>query len=204
VRLSLAGANYWLWLLTIWLIGCVEVATPSSVSISYTPEKTVQPVKGAGTVSVTVNDLRADQNKVGNEMGAVTKAGDRPILANENVEVVVRSAIETELRDRGFTIGRGTATVAIDISEFNVQRVVEVSNVLLMVRSYHSHADVLMHVAVIGGKRGSLYAKLIFGQSSSRDSADQENLDNALHKALQDLFADQRFTNAILAAERSH
>src|ERR1700733_1445232 len=155
----------------ICLIGCMTVSTPSAVSISYTPEKTAQTVKNAGTISVTVNDLRANPSKVGNDTGVINRAGNRTILANENVADVVRSAVEIELKDRGFKIGGGAAAVMIDISEFDVERAVTVANPFSTAESYHSYAKVLLHVEVTKMGHKPLYSKLIFGQSNSADGA---------------------------------
>jgi hypothetical protein len=116
-------------------MSCVHAAVPSTVSISYTPEKIVQPVKGAGAVTVTVNDLRADREKVGNTTGMILKAGNGVITSAESVTVIVKTAMESELRNRGFTLSGGGASVRIDVTQFDVQHVIiRHQNELLLLR----------------------------------------------------------------------
>ena len=161
----------------------------------------VQPVKNAGAVTITVNDLRADREKVGNTTGMILKAGNGVITSAGSVTVIVKTAMETELRNRGFTLSSATASVRIDVSQFDVQHVV-IRDQLLLLQSYHSQAEVLMHVEVIGAGGKRLYSRLVFGQNDSDRNSDQETLDLAVQKAFRDLFADPNFISAILAAER--
>jgi uncharacterized lipoprotein YajG len=185
-------------------MSCVSAAAPSTVSISYTPEKMVQPVKDAGAVTITVNDLRANRDKVGNTTGMIPKAGNGVITTAESVTVIVKTAAESELRNRGFTLSGGRASVRIDVSQFDVQHVVIWSKNQLFARwGYNSEAKVLMHVEVTGAGGKHLYSRLIFGLNDSDKDSDQQTLDLALQNALRDLFADANFIGAILAAEQS-
>jgi len=189
--------------LALLFMSCLQVITPaapSTVLISYTPENLVQPVKGAGAVRITVNDLRADQDKVGNTTGMVLKAGNGVITTAESVKAIVKTAMESELRNRGFTLSGGTASVKIDVSQFDVQHVV-VMNQLFLLKSYNSQAKVMIHVEVTGAGDKHLYSRLVFGQNDSDRNSDEQTLDLALQTALQDLFADPNFIAAILAAE---
>jgi len=176
-------------------------AAPSAVSISYTPENTVQPVRGAGAVTITVNDLRADREKVGNTTGMIAKSGNGAITTTESVEVIVRTAMESELRNRGFTLSSGAASVRIDVSQFDVQHTIRQPSELLLIQSDNSRAEVLVHVRVTGAGGKHLYSRLVFGQDDSDQDSDQQTLDLALQEALRDLFADPSFIGAIVAAE---
>jgi hypothetical protein len=175
-------------------MSCVTAAAPSTVSISYTPENMVQPVKGAGAVTVTVNDLRADRDKVGNTTGLILKAGNGVINTAESVELTVKTATESEFINRGFTLSGGTASVKIDVSQFDVQHVlIWHHNELFARQSYNSEAKVLMHMEVTGVGGKHLYSRLVFGLNDSDKDSDQRTLDLALQKALRDLFDDPNF-----------
>jgi uncharacterized lipoprotein YajG len=186
--------------LAVLFMSCVTTAAPSTASISYTPENMVQPVKDAGAVTITVNDLRANRGKVGNTTGMIPKAGNGVITTAESVTVIVKTAAESELRNRGFTLSGGTASVKIDVSEFDVQHVILLN--LLLLQSYNSEAKALMHVEVTGVGGKQFYSRLVFGQDDSDQNSDEQTLDLALQTALRDLFADPNFIGAILAAEQ--
>jgi uncharacterized lipoprotein YajG len=197
-----------LWILAFpfLLIACFDeksyIAVPSTVSLSYTPETKVEPVKAPGTVAVVVNDLRANQSKVGNTAGLVLASGKGVITTSGNVAEVLKFAIVSELRDRGFTVGSGPASVSIDVTQFDVEHVVQaMSGVLEMSSGYNSAAEVLIHVEVTGVGKRRLYSRLVFGQHSSENGSDQQTLDLAFEMAVQNLFADPKFTSAILSAE---
>jgi uncharacterized lipoprotein YajG len=163
------------------LSSCVRAAAPSTVSLTYTPEKVVEPVKGAGAVTITVNDLRADRDKVGNTTGMISKAGNGVITTTDSVQLTVKTATESELRNRGFTLSGSTASVKIDVSQFDVQHVIiRHENRLLLPLSYNSQAKVLMHVGVTGAGGKHLYSRLVFGQNDSDQNSDQQTLDLAL------------------------
>jgi uncharacterized lipoprotein YajG len=186
-------------ILALLFIGCSSAAAPSTVSLLYTPEKMVEPIKGAGMVTVTVRDLRADPKKVGGVSGSVRMTGNGPITTSQDVREVVKNALETELRNRGFSIGANTAFVLIDVTRFDVQHVVAAT---LIGRHYESHAGILMRVEVRGASQNILYSRLISGESNSKDGSDQQTLNVALEAAAKDLFDDGGFTNAILTADR--
>ncbi|HVC45187.1 MAG TPA: hypothetical protein VND20_10240 [Candidatus Binataceae bacterium] len=175
------------------------IATPSSISPTYTPEAPVDSVKGAGAVSVAVEDLRAAPGKVGNDTGLAIKAGNGVISTTVPVKDLVRTAIESELRNRGFTIAGGGAGIAIAITEFDVQH--SQSATLMAVQSY-SYAAVMIHATVTGAGHKRLYSQPISAQSASADGNDQATLDRALAMAMHNLFADPLFIKAILTAER--
>ncbi len=184
-------------------MSCVTTAAPSTVAISYTPDNAVQPVKDAGAITLAVNDLRANQGKVGNTTGMITKAGNGVITSAESVTVIVKTAMESELRNRGFTLSGGTASVKIDVSQFDVQHLIILhQNQVFPRQSYNSEAKVLMHVGVTGAGGKHLYSRLIFGLNDSDKDSDQQTLDRAMQSALRDLFADPNFIAAILTAEQ--
>ena len=197
-----------LWILAFpfLLIACFDeksyIAAPSTVSLSYTPETEVEPLKAPGAVAVVVNDLRANRSKVGNTAGLALASGKGVITTSQNVAEVLKFAIVSELRDRGFTVGSGPASVSIDVTQFDVEHVVQaMSGVLEMSSGYNSAAEVLIHVEVTGVGKRRLYSRLVFGQHSSENGSDQQTLDLAFEMAVQNLFPDPKFTSAILSAE---
>jgi len=184
-------------------MSCVTTAAPSTVAISYTPDNAVQLVKDAGAVTLAVNDLRANQGKVGNTTGMISKAGNGVITSTESVTVIVKTAMESELRNRGFTFSGGIASVKIDVTQFDVAHlVIWHKNQLFHRLSYNAEAKVLMHVGVTGAGGKHVYSRLIFGLNDSDKDSDQQTLDLALQTALRDLFGDPNFIAAILAAEQ--
>ena len=194
-------------LIALMVAGCMTglnspshfMATPSSISPTYTPETPVDSVKGAGAVSVAVEDLRADPGKVGSVTGLAIKAGNGVISTTVDVKQLVQTAIERELQDRGFTIDDGGARIAIAITEFDVQHFVTAT---LLSQGSTSHAAVMIHLTVTGASNKRRFSTLIFAQGESAEGNDQSALDQALAIAVHKLFADPHFIKAILAAER--
>jgi uncharacterized lipoprotein len=105
--------------LSLSLAGCA--LTTERINLTYAPQPGVSTIPGAHNVvvSVQVNDQRPDKsNKVsfkrngfGMEMA--------PILANEDVTVTLRRAIEQELQSRGFSIGNeALVSILADLTRF--------------------------------------------------------------------------------------
>jgi uncharacterized lipoprotein len=185
------------WCATIVLTGCA--LTTDHIDLQYEPQPGVGPVPGAEAVSVNVQiaDLRTDKNRVsckkngfGMEMA--------PIIANEDVTVTVRTAMETELRNRGFAVGgNDTVTVIGNLRRF-----------------YNDHkagfftcdavADLDMGVTVKGRTGGIVYTREILAQGEERNTMlmSGENARIALNRALQEgmneLFKDQSFISALI------
>ena len=182
--------------LGISLAACAPV--PTRVAPAYVPEASVATIPGADRVevSVEVNDLRADQYKVGSVTGAISLAGDRHITSTVDAKALVKSAVEKELASRGFQVNGGPVSVTIDLTEFNLEHVVTAS----WFKADESRAEVVMHVQVRGPNDANAYSRLISGRSGSSPGSDQEILDSALKKAIVDLFHDPSFTAAIVTA----
>ena len=105
--------------LSLLLAGCA--LTTERIDLTYAPQPGVSTIPGANNVivSVQVNDQRQERsNKVsykkngfGMEMA--------PILANEDVTVTLRRAIEQELQSRGFSIGNeALVSILADLTRF--------------------------------------------------------------------------------------
>jgi hypothetical protein len=170
-------------------------AAPETVSLTFTPAEIAKPVKGAGTVAVMVNDLRADPQKVGNVTGGVLHAGKGVITTRCEVKEVVGEAVEAELKELGFADGATGATVAIDVTQFDLQHVVVSSD------DYQSQAKLLMHAEVRGAGEKIFYSQLVSGESYSSNGSDEQTLSLALDRAVANLVTDPKFIKAILTAE---
>jgi uncharacterized lipoprotein YajG len=188
----------WLLVMAPLIHSCLDIpkeAAPETVSLTYTPVEIAKPVKGAGTVAVIVNDLRADPQKVGNVTGTVLKAGKGVITTSGDVKEIVQKAVQTELVKLGFAAGTTSATVLIDVTQFDLQHVVVSSD------DYQSQAKILMHAEVRGADQKIFYSQLITGQSYSSNGSDEQTLSLALNRAVANLITDPEFVKAILTAE---
>lgn len=182
------------------MAGCA--LTTDCVVISHTPQANVQKIPEAQNISVAVliqdnrldksNKVSCKKNGFGMEMA--------PILANENVTLTVKRALETELNARGFSIGKEAA----------VSLVGELS------RFYNDHkpgffagdavAELNLNV-VVSKKDGSVaYSRnltvqeveantMLMGGENARRA-----LNKVLDKTLAELFADKDFLAALIAA----
>lgn len=182
------------------LSGCA--LTTDRIDLQYSQQAGVSQIPGANNVSVSVQvaDQRQDKSKVsakkngfGMEMA--------PIVANEDVAVTVRRAIEQELQARGFRLGSEAALVniAADLTRF-----------------YNDHktgvfagdavADLNMSVTVKSKKGGVVYTRQLTAEGIEPNTQlmTGNNARLALNRALENgmkmLFEDQAFLSALLAA----
>lgn len=185
------------------LSGCA--LTTEQISLNYTPQANVTKIAGAENipVNVQVTDQRPDKSKVSSKKNGFG-AEMAPITASEDVAVTIRKAIEQELQSRGFRLGSDTALVKIaaDITRF-----------------YNDHkmgffagdavADLNMTVVVKSNNGQQLYSKQIIAQGIERNTqlATGNNaklaLDRALENGMKQLFDDQAFLTALMAASGS-
>lgn len=168
--------------------GCA--LTTDKVTFDYSPQNGAAPIQGAASknLTVAVSDERADKadishkkNGFGMEMA--------PIVSDKPIEEVFKSAIESELRVRGFRLGGGkSVNVTVDrfYNDFKVG-----------FWSGDGVGQVEMRVS-IGSYQRSI--KTDFQHTIMVAGGDnvKESLDGALHKALAELFADQKFISALL------
>lgn len=185
-----------------WLSGCA--LTTDKIDLSYVPQVGVAEVQGAKdvVVAVNINDQRQEKsNKVsckkngfGMEMA--------PILANEDVTITLRRAIEQELQSRGFKIG-GQALVSItaDLTRFwNDHKSGFFSG--------DSVADLNMNILVKNKNGNILYTRQIVTQGIEPNIQlmTGENarlaLDRALANGLKLLFDDSAFLSALIEVSK--
>lgn len=179
--------------------GCA--LTTDKIDIVYTPQENVAPISGADKVSVNVQvaDQRQEKSKVsckkngfGMEMA--------PIIANEDVTVTIRKAMEQELVSRGFRIVPADAVVKIaaDVTRF-----------------YNDHktgffsgdavADMNMSVMVKSHGGDILYSRQIVAQGIEENTQlmtgnnARKALTRALENGMKMLFDDAEFLAALMA-----
>lgn len=187
--------------LVVLLSGCA--LTTERIDIGYTPQVSPPNVPGASgvTVSVEVIDDRPDRSRVSSKKNGYGMEM-APILANEDVAVTVRKAIEAELGHRGFTL---SATEAALVHVFGD-----------LTRFYNDHkmgfiagdavADFDLSVSVKSKDGVVLYDRPIGAQGVEpmTQLATGNNARIALEKALQDgmteLFGDDAFIAALMKA----
>ena len=139
----------------------------------------------------SIRKVSAKKNGYGMEMA--------PIEATNDVTQTVGKAIETELAKRGFSIGAGGATVAVEVVRFY-------NDFKIGFFAGDAVADVTLSVSVKNSDGTSTFAKSISGQgvNSPIQITSGENAQIALQRALQDavnkLVDDRGFIDAILTA----
>jgi len=184
------------------LSGCA--LTTDRIDLQYAPQPGVSKVEGAERVSVSVqvNDVRSDKSKVSSKKNGYGMEM-APILANEDVAVTVRRAIEDELKQRGFVLAPDA--------------LVQISGDLT--RFYNDHkigffagdavADLNLNVVVHSKGGKTLFSKQIMTQGVEPNTqlASGENARLALTRALESgmkaLFEDQAFLASLVAANES-
>lgn len=182
------------------LSGCA--LTTDRIDLQYSQQTGVSKISGASnvSVSVTVADQRPDKSKVSSKKNGFGMEM-APIVANEDVAVTVRRAIEQELQARGFQLGSETALVniAADLTRF-----------------YNDHktgffagdavADLNMAVIVKSKRGDTVYTRQLTAQGVEPNTQlmTGNNARLALNRALENgmklLFEDQAFLSALLAS----
>jgi len=177
--------------------GCA--LTTDRIDLSYSVPAGVAPVNGASaiTVAVEVSDQRADKTKVSSKKNGFGMEM-APILANEDVALTVRRAIEQNLSARGFRTGAAGASVKVDAG---------------LTRFYNDHklgffagdavAELNMNVSVRGRDGSVIYARQVVAQGTEPNTqlATGENarlaLNRALESGMKQLFEDRVFLDAL-------
>jgi uncharacterized lipoprotein YajG len=194
-RLSIAAA-------ALLVTGCAPMQTQLVVQIRYLPQANVQPIPGADsvTLAVQVKDLRNDPADIGT---IVTRSRTLEIVTNDNLAEAVRSAIQIELQNRGFKIGQDSGAVLVSITGVDAERRIgwfygnSGRTVILMTVKVAQKGGRIVYSHYTAGERG--LSDIDF--SSSVGTAEREtNL--ALQDCIQHLFADPKFIDALLKADK--
>lgn len=172
-----------------------------TVSLQYTPMAGVSEVGGAKQASVVVNvvDARSDyrdrvstkKNGYGMEMAA--------IRSDRDVTLVVKEALESELRARGFRVGEGPAQTKVDLLKFY-------NDFKIGFFTGDAVADVTFNVQVVGANGAIAFSKPINSSGKAADimlasgSNAKEALENGLRTAIANLMQDPEFMSAVMKA----
>ena len=178
------------------IVGCAIPKSP----VSYVPQQNVQAIRGADTVAVEVKveDLQADPSvSVWDWLNPVDR---KQYIGVKNAADTIKEAAETELRARGFRIGSGDALVTIQLGPFGA--LVEEG---FWTVSEHGLLATLVQVERPKGK--VLYSKVVAGEGDPDRGyvyvrSPKKELEETLADTLKRLFADPRFTAAILATRK--
>ena len=186
------------------LLFCGCALTEDRVRLSYQPEPGVTRIAGADGVTnvVTVLDARADRTRVGAKKNGfgMEMAAIRPV---EEVAATVQTAVESELRARGFRTGReGSVTISIEITRL--------WNDFKMGMWAGDAVSELMISARVTGQDGAVrYVRNLAAEGKEPDiqlasgTNAQLALDRALENGIRQLFGDPKFTEALLRVPSS-
>jgi uncharacterized lipoprotein len=178
---------------------CGCALTEDRIRLSYQPDQGATRIAGAEgiTTVVTVIDARADRSRVGAKKNGfgMEMAAIRP---EEEVAATVQAAVESELRARGFRIGReGNVTISLEITRF--------WNDFKMGMWAGDAVSELMISAKITERGGAvLYVRNLSAEGKEADiqlasgSNAKLALDRALENGVRQLFADPKFADALL------
>jgi uncharacterized lipoprotein YajG len=188
------------WLGCLFLLsGCA--LTEDRIRLSYQTDPAVTRVSGAEGVTtvVTVRDARADPTRVGakkNGFGMEMAA----IRADEDVAVTVQSAVESELRARGFRVAPEAAiTISVEVTRLW-------NDFKMGMFSGDSVSELAISAQVAARSGSILYTKNFSAQGTEPNIqlASGTNaklaLDRALEAGIRQLFADPKFLEALLHA----
>jgi len=186
-----------LFLSSITLLNSCAV-TEEKINIDYISQKDVPHVEGAEKVTVIVNvsDVRSIKDKVsckkngyGIEMGS--------IKSNENIADIVKSAINEEIRKRGFNINDGSVTVGVELTRFY-------NDFKVGFFSGNADAEIIFNIQVRKSNGDIKYAKAFTelhsekGIMLSLGHNAKIALDKALKNGVVKLMSDDSFIKAIL------
>ncbi|HJS46129.1 MAG TPA: YajG family lipoprotein [Rhizomicrobium sp.] len=165
------------------------------VPISYKAVGGAQVGNGA-TVSVTVEDSRTeDRTRISNKINGYGMEM-AAIRANRPVPDIIKEAMETELRNRGFVIGQGGSSAKLSVNRFY-------ASFKQGFFSGDAIGDVKLHAVVLSPSGQTLYERQVNveGKAANIQLASGSNAADALvdgmAKAMSALFDDPAFVAAL-------
>jgi uncharacterized lipoprotein YajG len=177
------------------LLICGCALTTGHVDLAYQPttQATNLATPASPRVSVVVTDKRPTK-VVGQKMnGLGMKMAD--IVSNTDVPGTLKSAFETELKNRGFTEGGGGNVISVSLGNFENQ-------FTLGFFSGDATATIGMQVTVTRPNGSVAYERYITGQAkdwvevAGEDNA-QHELDAAMQDGVSKVFADSAFISSL-------
>jgi uncharacterized lipoprotein len=178
--------------------GCA--LTTDRITLQYNQQQGISQIPGASNISVSVkvNDSRPDKSKVSSKKNGYGMEM-APIVAEEDVSITIRNAIEQEIRIRGFRLGSDDALVNViaDLTRFY-------SDFKIGFFSGDAVADLNMSVIVKSKNGDLLYSRNVVSNGIEQNTqlASGHNarlaLNRALENSIKSLFSDQEFLSALL------
>jgi uncharacterized lipoprotein YajG len=180
------------------LTGCAF--SPEKIDVGYSPSSNATLIQGASDIGIKlqINDVRTTTDRVssrtnayGQELGAIS--------LNEDVSTIVRTALETELRNRGYRVDGGKVSVVCDIQDFY-------NRFQTGFWSGTAVASVRFNVKVRDSQGNYIFSETVTGQGRKEkiQMATGKNakpaLDDALKNAVNALFQRDDFYQAIRRA----
>jgi hypothetical protein len=183
--------------------GC-GVGQTLPVALIYTPDQTVQSVNQADSVQVevTVKDLRQNKATVGD---AQIGFNIIPVVIYDDPTAILKSAVDAELRDRGFKLGSGNAQIEIDLVGMEVLERASIDAFAAAFGTTNvssSRAIVVIATKVRRVSGTILYNKSISGKITLPRGVERP-LDYALDNAVRNLMNDPDFIKALLATRKT-
>jgi len=184
------------------LSGCIFLPDKQLyVSIAYNPQTGVSPIAGAGEgkVKVEMIDSRSTVYKVSDYDAFPSTVTGILTATNNTASDAVRSAIETELASRGFSLAGGNVVVVVELSRFY-------NTFKSGVWSGTAVAQLNMNVQVKRADGNIVFTKLVAAEGITPHIQRQSEknakiaLDAALQDAMAKLFSDGTFADALLKA----
>jgi uncharacterized lipoprotein YajG len=152
------------------------------------------------SVQVTVDDQRPSKDTVGHKTDGFGIQWAK-ITADNNAAQTLQSAIETELKSRGFIISATGVPVSVTLTKFE-------NRFILGVWSGTSEAEIVMNAVVKNSSGNIIYTKVIDAEGIKKgievmSSANaQLTLDRALQNGVTKLFSDGAFIAALQTAAK--
>ncbi|MDO9531979.1 MAG: YajG family lipoprotein [Deltaproteobacteria bacterium] len=182
------------------LSGCA--LTKEYITVDYTPQKNIEPIRGAEKVNlkVNVNDGRSIRDKVCYKKNAYgMELGE--IISNSDVVKLVQDSIKTELTNRGFILNDGNIVINIELIKF-------FNDFKTGFFAGDASAEVLMGSQVKISNGNIIYNKIITGnyveqniQLATGNNA-KLALEGALKDAVSKLINDSDFIMALMETKK--
>lgn len=188
---------------TLALSGCAF--TPATVELGYSPQPGVEALRRARGIQVyvEVTDAREDTSRVSNKINSF-RMDTASIHAEEPIEKTLKQAIETELKNQGFSLAdttAGTLKVTGAIGEFYSRYVYRTWTISAV-------SELALTVAVISDSGETLYSTDLHveGEEPGLHYALPKYaglaLNDALSKGMNELFKNEGFMTALLTIPR--
>jgi uncharacterized lipoprotein YajG len=183
------------------LTGCA--LTTAQIPLTYIPQSNVSKLSDAKniTVTVVVHDQRDSKDAVGAKKNGFGM-DMAPIVATNDVATLLKSAIETELNNRGFNLGTSNAvSVVAELSKFY-------NDFKVGFWAGDAVAEVTMNILIKNQDGEIIYSKIISGHGKEPNIqlASGKNAMLALNAALKDaldkMFNDPDFIPTLLKSKK--